>query len=119
MYVYIYIYGFPGGSDGNGSTCNAGGLSLIPGSGRSPGEGNDLPTPVLLPREFHGQRSLEGYSLWGCKESDITEQLTHTHHTYKYIFPDSLFCFIDLFSIFTLITTLPNYYNFLINIELH
>ena len=26
----------------------------------------------LLPREFHGQRSLMGYSLWGCKESDTT-----------------------------------------------
>ena len=29
-------------------------------------------TPVLLPGKFHGQRSLEGYSLWGCKESDMT-----------------------------------------------
>ena len=55
VYIYIYIHGFPGGSDGKGSACNAGGLSLIPRSGRSPGEGNDLPTPVLLPREFHGQ----------------------------------------------------------------
>ena len=33
----------------------------------------------------HGQRSLAGYSPWGCKESDTTEQLsTHTHtHTHK------------------------------------
>ena len=30
-------------------------------------------TPVLLPGEFHGQRSLAGYSLWGHKESDTTE----------------------------------------------
>ena len=58
VYTYIYIYGFPGGSDGKGSACHAGGLSLIPRSGRSPGEGNALPTPVLLPGEFHGQRSL-------------------------------------------------------------
>ena len=35
-------------------------------------------TPVFLPGEFHGQRSLEGYSLWGRKESDTTERLTHT-----------------------------------------
>ena len=35
-----------------------------------------LPTPIFLPREFHGQKSLAGYSLWGCKESDMTEQLT-------------------------------------------
>ena len=34
------------------------------------------PTPVLLPGEFHGQRSLVGYSLWGRKELDVTEQLT-------------------------------------------
>ena len=35
-----------------------------------------LPTPVLLPEEFHEQRSLVGYSLWGCKELDTTERLT-------------------------------------------
>ena len=28
-----------------------------------------LPTPVFLPREFYGQRSLAGYSPWGCKEN--------------------------------------------------
>ena len=45
------------------------------------------PTPVFLPGEFHGQRSLEGYSPWGLKESDTTEQLTlqHTHtHTHTH-----------------------------------
>ena len=35
------------------------------------------PTPVFLPGEFHGQRSLVGYSPGGPKESDKTEQLTH------------------------------------------
>ena len=34
------------------------------------------PTPVFLPGEFHGQRSLVDYNLWGCKESDMTEQLS-------------------------------------------
>ena len=33
------------------------------------------PTPVFLPGESHGQRSLAGYSPWGCKESDMTEWL--------------------------------------------
>ena len=33
-------------------------------------------TPVFLPGEFHGQRSLVGYSPWGSKESDTTERLT-------------------------------------------
>ena len=34
-----------------------------------------LPTPVFLPGESHGPRSLAGYSPWGCEESDMTEQL--------------------------------------------
>ena len=68
--------GFPGGSDSKGSACNSGDLGSIPGLGRSPGEGKGYPTPVLLPGEFHGQRSLAGYSPWGCKELDMTEQLT-------------------------------------------
>ena len=43
------------------------------------------PTPVFLPGEFHKQRSLVGYSLWGCKESDTTKQLIHTHtHTHTH-----------------------------------
>ena len=54
------------------SACSAGDADSIPGSARSPGEGHGNPTPVFLPREFHGQRSLVGYSPWGCKESDTT-----------------------------------------------
>ena len=38
-----YYKGFPGGSNGKAFACNAGNLSLIPGSGRSPGEGNGNP----------------------------------------------------------------------------
>ena len=40
-------------------------------------------TPVFLPEKFHRQRSLEGYSPWGCNKSDTTEHVhTHTHtHT--------------------------------------
>ena len=37
------------------------------------------PTPVFLPGEFHGQRSLAGYRPWGCKESGMTEHLSLTH----------------------------------------
>ena len=33
-------------------------------------------TPVFLAEEFHGQRSLEGYPPWACKESDTIESLT-------------------------------------------
>ena len=35
------------------------------------------PAPVFLPRKSHGQRSLAGYSPWGCKESDVTEGLSN------------------------------------------
>ena len=34
------------------------------------------PTPVFLPGKCHGQRRLAGYCPWGCKELDLTEQLT-------------------------------------------
>ena len=48
---------------------------------QSPGQENPLEkgrqlTPAFLPGEFHGQRSLVGYSPWGHKESDTIEQLT-------------------------------------------
>ena len=39
----VNIMGFPGGSDRKESACNVGDLDLIPGSGRSPGEGNGYP----------------------------------------------------------------------------
>ena len=55
------------------TACNAGDVGLIPGLGRSPGEGNSNPLTVFLPGESHGQRSRVGYSPWGHKESDTTE----------------------------------------------
>ena len=63
--------GFPCGSAGKESASNAGDLGLIPGLGRSPGVVKSLPTPVFWPGESHGL-----YSLWVCKESDKTEQLS-------------------------------------------
>ena len=71
--------GFPDGSEVKASACNAGDLGLIPGSGRSPGEGNGRKwqhTPVFLPGESHGWRSLVGYSPLGRKELDTTDQAT-------------------------------------------
>ena len=68
--------GLPWGSDGKESACNAGDPVSIPGSGRFPWRRKWLPTPVFLPGEFHGQRSLVGYSPWGHKGSDTTERLT-------------------------------------------
>ena len=51
----------------------------IPGSGRSSEGGHGTPTPVFLPGEAHGQRSLVDYSPWGCKESDMAETTSHAH----------------------------------------
>ena len=66
--------GFPGGSNGKESACNAG---SIPGLGRSPGEGNG--NPLQYSGKSHGQRNLVAYSSWRYKESVTTERLTHTH----------------------------------------
>ena len=46
--------GFPGGSDGKASACNAKDLGLIPGLGRFPWRRKWQLAPVLLPRKFHG-----------------------------------------------------------------
>ena len=74
--VHSLCVGFPSGSDGKESTCNVGELGSIPGLGRSPGGryGNLLQHSCL--EDPHGQRSLEGYSPWGHKESDMTERLS-------------------------------------------
>ena len=55
--------GFPGASDGKESACNAGNLDLIPGSRRSPGEGNAYPFQ---------------YSLWGIPWTEESGELLST-----------------------------------------
>ena len=49
-------------------------MDLIPGLGRYPGGGHGNPLQYSC-LEFHGQRSLAGYSPWGHKESDVTEHI--------------------------------------------
>ena len=87
--------GFLGSSAGKESACNAGDPSSIPGTVKNPVQcgrpGFDswveslgwedprrewLSTPVFLSGQFHGKRSLGGYSPWGRKELDMTEQLS-------------------------------------------
>ena len=70
MLVYIY---FPGGSDSKVSVCNEGDLGLIPGLGRSPGEGHGNPLQYSCLENPHGQMSLAGYSPWGHTESGTSE----------------------------------------------
>ena len=54
----------------------------IPGSGKIPWRRESQPTPVSFPGKFQRQRSLAGYSPWGHKESDMTEQLS-THNKWQ------------------------------------
>ena len=84
--IYTRIWGFLRGSEGKESACNAGDPGLSPELGKSPGEGNGNPFWVLLPGKSHGQRRLEGYSPWGCKELDVTEQLHFHFHIYIYVY---------------------------------
>ena len=59
--------GFPGGSDGKESSCNAGDLGSIPGLGRFPGEGKGYPL------QCSGLENSMDYSPGDLKESDTTE----------------------------------------------
>ena len=66
------------------SAGDAGDTGLIPESGRLTAWSRKWqPTPVFLPGKFHGQRRLAGYSLWGHKESDMTERLNNMEHFIK------------------------------------
>ena len=59
----IWVFpGFPSGSAGKESACNAGDLGLIPGSGRSPGEQHSNPLQYSCLENPHGQRRLVGCS---------------------------------------------------------
>ena len=77
----IVCKGFPGGSDGKESACNAGVPGSIPGLIPGSWRREWLPTSVFLPGEFHGQRRLVGYLVCGvasmgvcapCPDSAIT-----------------------------------------------
>ena len=62
------------GSDGKESVCSAGAGVQSLGQ-EDPRRKEWLPIPVFLPGEFHRQRSLAGYSPWGHRKMDMTEQL--------------------------------------------
>ena len=87
-YAYYYLNKciavclLPRWRSGEESTCQCRRHSrhgFNPWVGKIPWRGKWQATPVFLPGKSHGQRSLMGYSPWGCTESDTTEQLsTHT-----------------------------------------
>ena len=118
------MWGFPGGSDSKESTCNAGDLGLIPGLGRSPGEGNGCPLQYSCLENFMNKEAWRAIG-HGIAESDMTEQLTHTHndicpslwhHTDHFHCPKYPLCFTSVFlptiqplitSVFTVSVVLP------------
>ena len=100
FHTYAYIYmGFPGGSDGKESACNAGDLGSLSGSGRSPGEGNGNPLQYSCLENTTDGGAWQA-TVDGDTESNTTEQLhyiyiyTHTHihtHTHTCIYICILF----------------------------
>ena len=69
--------GFPGGTSGKEPTCRRPKrLRFDPWVRKIPWRRVWQPTPVFLPGEFHGKRSLMAYGLWDHKESGMTDQLT-------------------------------------------
>ena len=106
--------GFRGGPDSKESACNIGDLGLIPGLERSPGGGHGNPLQYSCLENPHGPRSLAGYSPYGCKELDMTGQLS-TQSTYNVNLPSfwftqssssSLFKKSLLINLFLLLTTM-------------
>ena len=57
---------------------------MIPGLGRSLGGEHGNPLQYSCLESPNGQRSLVGYSPWGCKESDTTQQLSTAQHSTDY-----------------------------------
>ena len=78
----MLIRGFPGGSEVKASALQWGRPGFDAWVRKIPWRRKWQSNPVFLPEDFHGQRSPVGYSLWGHKESDMTEQLTDTHSSY-------------------------------------
>ena len=65
-----FILGFPGGSDSKESTCNVGDLGSIPGSGRSPGEGNGNPL------QYSGLRNPMDSEAWQATVHGVAKNQT-------------------------------------------
>ena len=71
----MVFQGFPGGSESEEFTCNAGDPGSVPGLRRSPGGGHSNTLSILAWR-IPWTEEPSSYSPWGHKESDMTEQLT-------------------------------------------
>ena len=74
---------FPGGSDGKASAYNAGDLGSIPGSGRSPGEGNGNPLQYSCLENPMDRGAWQVTVPEVTKELDMSEQISTAHHIGK------------------------------------
>jgi len=91
IYTYIYVYRLPKWCSGQESTCQCKRCKRYrfnPCIRKILWNSKWQPAPVFSPEKFQGQRSLGGYSLWGCKKLNTTEKLsTHAHaYTHAYTF---------------------------------
>ena len=80
------VMGFPGGSDGKESACNAGDPASILVSGKSLGEGNGNQLQYSCLENPNGWRSLVGYSPLGCKQLDTTVRLSTQQLSDRYCY---------------------------------
>ena len=71
MIPSLSILGFLGGSYGKESACQGRRRRFDPWVRKTPWRRKWQPTAVFLPGKSNGQRSLEGYSVWGHKELDM------------------------------------------------
>ena len=116
MYVYAYvcmyisIWGFPGGSAVGNLPANAGDTQNVFDLwvSKSPWRRKWQPTPIFLPGESQGQRSLAGYSPWNrrvghnwaCMHSKCIHACVDTQHMYLYIYTykHTLYIFKSIYS---------------------
>ena len=86
---HLYPQGFPGGSDGKESACSA--EDPVWSLRKILWRRERQPSPVFLPGESHGQRSLAGYSPWDHKESNTIEWLiVWSNYSYEFRLNSSL-----------------------------
>ena len=90
----------PGGTLGKEPTCQCKSHKthgFNPWVKKIPGRRRYQPIPVFLPREFHGQKSLEGYSPWGCTVGHIYTYSQYMFCRSRFISPayTKTFCFIN------------------------
>ena len=83
--LYLHAEGFSGGASGKEPACQCRRhkrYRFSPWVGKIPWRKVCISSPVFLPGEFLGQKSLEGYSPQGCQELDMTEWLSTRTHVY-------------------------------------